>query len=177
MTASGNQGQDIRPPVLAISWSPPRAGCTHSSSTPGCLDVLGNDSLGSLEHCHFPCAHRGNITDFRHETVIGNDGNSKTVNIRFGVSIGPDDTTAVALGLIEGNGFQCHTEQLFYKKVEEAGWPRLLAGENFGHDFNDSFPLVTGSGFSVLAVQDYYVPAGSGNLYQIASYFKCANNA
>ena len=141
------------------------------------LDILENDSLGSLEHCHFPDAHQGNIADYRHETVIGNDGNSETVNIRFGVSIGPDDTMAVALGLTEGNGFQCHTEQLFYKKAGEAGWTRLLAGENFGHDFNYSFPLVTGLGFSVLAVQDDYVPAGSWNLYQIASYFEFANNA
>ena len=99
------------------------------------------------------------------------------MNIRFGVSIGPDDTMAVAFGLTEGNGFQGHTEQLFYKKAGEAGWTRLLAGENLGHDFYYSFPLVTGLGVSVLAVQDDYVPADSGNLYQIASYFKFANNA
>ena len=61
--------------------------------------------MGSLEHYHFPDAHQGNIADYRHETIIGNDGNSETVNIRFGVSIGPDDTMAVALGLTEGNGF------------------------------------------------------------------------
>ena len=99
------------------------------------------------------------------------------MNIRFGVSIGPDDTMAVAFGLTEGNGFQCHTEQLFYKKAGEAGWTRLLAGENLGHDFYYSFPLVTDLGVSVLAVQDDYVPAGSGNLSQIASYFEFANNA
>jgi hypothetical protein len=141
------------------------------------LDVLENDSLGTLEHYYFSDAYRGNISDYQHETVIGNDGNSETVNIRFGVSIGPDDTMLVAYGLTEGNGFQGHTEQVHYKRPGEDGWTRLIAGENLGHDFYYSFPLITDFGFTVLAVQDDYVPATDGNIYQIASYFEYADNA
>ena len=141
------------------------------------LDVLENDSLGTLEHYHFPDAYLGNISDYQHERVIDNDGRSgETVNIRTGVSIGPDDSIAVAFGLTEGNGFRGHTEQVHYKGAGDDGWARLIAGENLGHDFYYSFPLVTDFGLTVLAIQDDPPDTGDGNFYQIASYFEYVDN-
>ena len=132
-------------------------------------DVLANDSLGSLEYYYFPMAGDGDIDTFNHTTVIpspSNNGN-ETVNIRIGASIGRDDTIAVAFGL--GT-----TEQFYYNKTDNSKWEHFDAGVNLGHNFYYPYPLVTDSGYAILAIQDDYVEIDgqAHNPYHIAAYFQ-----
>jgi hypothetical protein len=132
-------------------------------------DNLANDSLGSLEYYYFPQAGDGDIDTFIHKTVVpapGDNGN-ETVNIRIGASIERDDTITLAFGL--GT-----TEQFYYKKTSDLEWKHSTAGVNLGHNFYYPYPLVTDSGYAILAIQDDYVEIDgqAHNPYHIAAYFQ-----
>jgi hypothetical protein len=130
-------------------------------------NVLVSSSLGSLEHYYFPQAGNGDIDTFIHTTVVaGGDGN-ETVNKRVGASIGRDDTIALAFGLKT-------TEQFYYKKKSDSEWNHFIAGTNLGHNFYYPYPLVTESGYAILAIQDdnVKIDGKTFNPYHIAAYFQ-----
>ena len=133
------------------------------------VDILANDSLGSLEHYYFPQAGNGDIDNFTHETVIPWTGGNETVNIRIGASIGRDDTIVLAFGLDANT-----SEHLYYKEALDPEWKHLIAGENLGHDFYYPYPLVSDFGYAILAIQDDYVEIDGQihNPYHIAAYFQ-----
>jgi hypothetical protein len=66
------------------------------------------------------------------------------------------------------------SEHLYYKKASDLEWSHFVAGENLGHDFYYPYPLVTDSGYAILAIQDDYVEIDgqSHNPYHIAAYFQ-----
>lgn len=136
------------------------------------VDVLENDSNGSIEHYAFPLATMGDLSVVDHDTVVPVDPDrGESANIRFSAAAGPDGTLAVAYGLTEGNGYDGHTEHLFTRAPAEDAWTHHIAGTQLGHDFYYSYALITTEGFSVLAIQDDGAPGGR-NLYQIAQYFR-----
>ncbi|HLB66089.1 MAG TPA: hypothetical protein VJJ78_00625 [Candidatus Saccharimonadales bacterium] len=140
-------------------------------------DVKTNDSWGKLKHYWFPKAAEGNITIYKKEIVIDNDGIQETVNIRVGAAIAPDDTMAIAFGLTENvppNKGQ--SEHLYVKKPSQKRWRHLIAGQNLGHDFYYPFVFATNNSFHLLPVQDdYYEPDPSRyNVYQKILYMEYA---
>lgn len=132
-----------------------------------------NGSKGKLIHYWFPDSDTGNITDYEHETIIDNDCISdwETVNIRVGAAIGLDDTLAIGFGLFTND--KGKTEQLYYKRKNDATWTKLIAGQDLGHDFYYPYVLVNNEeGFHILAVQDDYNGPDQDNIYQIIQYFE-----
>jgi len=139
------------------------------------LDIEKNDSFGKLMHYWFPDASSDNITDYKSETAIANDGSYEHVNIRVGAAIAPDDTLAVGFGLTENNPPGAgHSEHLYIKNPGDREWIHMVAGTNLGHDFYYPFIVATDDGFYMLTVQDdYYEPDPSRyNIYQKILYLE-----
>ena len=128
-------------------------------------------SNGSLEYYYFQKAGMGDITSFKHETIIRGIKGKETVNKRIGATISDDDTIAFAFGLGD-------TEQLYFKKFENTKWTKMLAGKNLGHNFYYPFPLITPKGFTILAIQDDFViiDGEANNPYHIAISFEMEAN-
>jgi len=131
-----------------------------------------NGSTGKLNHYWFPNSDNGNIIDYEQEIIIDNDcGDWEKVNMRVGVAIGLDDTLAIGFGLFTSD--KGKTEQLYYKRKNDATWTKLIAGHDLGHDFYYPYVLVNNEGgFHMLAVQDDYNGADQDNIYQIIRYFE-----
>jgi hypothetical protein len=142
------------------------------------VNVLENDSRGSIEHYAFPNAAVADLSVVEHDTVVPHDPwRYESANIRFSAAVGTDGTMAIAFGLTEGNGYNGQSEHLFTRAPDEGAWTHHIAGEELGHDFYYSFSLVTDEGFSILALQDDFIAPGAGNIYQIAEYFRFDGDA
>ncbi|MBL4868839.1 MAG: hypothetical protein JKY67_20945 [Pseudomonadales bacterium] len=132
-----------------------------------------NRSIGQLKHYWFTDAATGDITNYLEETVIDNDGESETVNVRVGAAMGSDDTLSFAFGLRKydeaGNN---DTQQLFVKSNDDTQWSNLEAGDHLGHDFFYPFVLIRDDGYSLLPVQDDFMGVGNTNRYQKILYFE-----
>ena len=130
-----------------------------------------SSSNGSLEYYYFKEAGRGNIDSYLHETIIYKSHGKETVNKRIGASISPQNEIVLAFGL--GT-----SEYLYSKKVDTNKWKKMRAGANLGHNFYYPYPIITPSGYSILAIQDDYVihKGQAKNPYHIAIYFENTGN-
>lgn len=142
------------------------------------FNVVKNDSWGKLKHYYFPNSQKGNIFEFKEETVIDNNGAFETVNIRVGSAIGADDTIAIGFGLTTFNPlYKGHSMHLYTKKPDDLKWTHHIAGENLGHDWYYPFVWVGNGTFHLLPVQDDYNGPGTpglpySNIYQKIMYFE-----
>lgn len=144
-------------------------------------NVVKNDSWGKLKHYWFPNAQKGDVTNYKEEIIIDNDGTTETVNIRVGAAISQDDTMAIGFGLTSNNPlYKGHSEHLYVKKPPDLKWQHLIAGENIGHDWYYPFIWMEKNSYYLLPVQDDYNGSGSPqmpypNIYQKIMYFEYSN--
>jgi len=131
-----------------------------------------NGSYGRLKHYWFPNCKTGDITTFQEEIIVDNDGSTQgeTVNIRVGASIGADDLIAVSYGMNK-NHIVC------YKEKNGIKWFQEYAGLGLGSDFFYPYVQVTGTGISILAIQDDWVGNNLPNIYQKSQYFEKKNGS
>lgn len=174
-------------------------GATFSTSRPGNLlidskgvlhafvfepyDVVKNDSWGKILHYWFPeASSKGDITNFKQEIVVDNDGKSETANIRVGAAIGADDTLAVSFGLTKFNpAYKEQSEHIYYKKPNEEKWNHTFT-DNLPHDYYYPFTLISGNTFYLLPVQDDYNGLGTTstpypNIYQKILFMEVTDGA
>ena len=135
------------------------------------FDVAANDSWGKIIHYWFPNSSNGDITNFKQEVVVDNDGKSETANIRVGAAIGVDDTMAISFGLTKFNPlYKEQSEHIYYKKPSEEKWNHTFT-DGLPHDYFYPFTLVSKDSFYLLPVQDDYNGPGNSqtpypNIYQ-----------
>ena len=130
-------------------------------------NTQSSGSEGSLEYYYFENAGAGDISNFKKKTVIYRGNGKEKVNKRIGASISPQNEIVLAFGL--GT-----SEYLYSKKADTNKWKKMRAGVNLGHNFYYPYPIVTPSGYSILAIQDDYVihKGQAKNPYHIAIYFE-----
>ena len=95
--------------------------------------IRENDSVGRLVHYTMANAGTGDITSFTQDVVIDHASGDKTVNIRVGAAIGPNDRMVIAFGL--GTDEFGDTEQVYTNAAPGSGWSQEIAGTELGHDF------------------------------------------
>jgi len=144
------------------------------------FNVSENDSWGKIIHYFFPNSASGDITNFKKELIVDNDGKSETANIRVGSAISKDDTMVISFGLTNFNPlYKGQSEHIYFKKPDDTDWAHLIAGEDLGHDFYYPFTYVLDNQFYLLPIQDDYVPPEDStsypNIYQKILLFEYTN--
>lgn len=145
-------------------------------------NALKNDSWGKLYHYFFPNSAKGDISNFKKELVIDNNGTIETVNIRIGAAISQDDTMGISFGLTTNNPlYKGHSLHLYAKKIRDVTWTHHIAGQNLGHDWYYPFVFLGRDNFYLFPVQDDYNGPGTSaspyqNIYQKIMFFEYQNN-
>jgi len=130
------------------------------------VDIVANDSFGSLKHYTLAGAADGDIETIEVETVIEQDpAESEAVNIRIGSTVAADGALAVAFGLGDSS-----IEA--WVKPSEGDWVRHVVAEDTGHEFFYPFVLFSDRGLELAPVQDDYDPETGSNFYQIAPLYE-----